>query len=319
MPTFNPQQQSYLAGLNTKQNIAGLPLGQHATMTNTRLNEGVAARRPGMKRIDATTAIGGALLFAPDESSSEDAYVTIPLNTDVHTLPPQFTIDITINPDEIVSTGLEQQILGFSTGTEPFSLFWTSDNTVKFVFVDANDTTTTLETSTSYDVSSPDTSIPVRIIRNGASLTMLIGDTQEASVASLTATAYGATPTGDLLIGSANHGTDSEYGFSGVVDEFRIWHIALSGNKRAWTEWHDPRYPGLVAYYRCEQDSTDSTILYDESCYGNHGGLNGAVSFTTGISTALEPIIGIRNYQHSSGERKVLLAIGSSLYYSKIT
>lgn len=318
MAKYNPQQQSFLGGLNTKQNIAGLPLGQHATMTNVRMNEGVAARRPGMKRIDVTQTTGSALLFAPDETSSEDAYVTIPLNAAVHTLPPQFTIDVVINPDEVVGTGNEQQVIGFSSGTEPFALFWTADSTVKFVFTDEDEVETILETSSSYDVSAPDTSLPIRVIRDGSTLSLLVGDTQEDSSASITETAYSATPTGDLIIGSANHGTDSEYAFSGVVDDFRIWHVALSGNSRAWVEWHDPRYPGLVAMYRFDEVSDDSTLVVDDSRYGNHGGITGAVTFTTGITTALEPVVGIQNYQHSDGSRKALLAVGETMYYSKV-
>lgn len=320
MPRYTPKVQTFLGGQNTKASPAGLPLGQHELVKNTRFNEGGASRRAGMQRIEYAQETGNAILLNPDGTDGT-AYVEIPLHVGVHQLPTEFTLDVVVNPDEIAgSSGDVVQILGFEDGEDTFTLWWTSDNTIAFSLTDTGSTQYTLESDTAYSVSSPDTSIPIRVVRDGSTLTMTIAGTEVASRTDLDATRGSVAPTSDLLIGSKYSGTDSEYSFSGVIDELRIFHIALSGHEHAWVEWHDPRYPALVAHYRFDEQTATGhdNLIVDDSRYGNHGQKVGGVTFTTGLVTAVAPIVGIRCYQHSSGTRKLLFAAGMNFYESTV-
>jgi concanavalin A-like lectin/glucanase superfamily protein len=319
MPRVAPHVQNLLSGQNDRANPTGLPLGQHTSVRNTRFNEGIPTRRPGFVRLDKVTETGDCLRLNASELgvTDADAYVRIPVHS-IHQLPTAWTIDIAVNPDEATVTGDGlAQILGFVGGENTFTLFWTGDRTFLFWMVDTSGQLYTLESSVSYPVSAPDTTIPIRLTRNGSVLTMRIADVTVASRSDLNPTLKSVAPTTDLLVGSTSDGTDDEWSFSGVVDDLRIFHVYLEGQKHAWCEWPDPRYPGMVAYYRFGYDADG--LVKDESPYGNHGLATGNYTFLTpGLVYGLEPAVGIHQHQHSSGARKVLVAAGEQLFVSQV-
>ncbi|MFC1573009.1 LamG-like jellyroll fold domain-containing protein [Candidatus Eisenbacteria bacterium] len=62
-------------------------------------------------------------------------------------------------------------------------------------------------------------------------------------------------------------------GFSGAIDEVRIWNVSRSGDeiRAAMNEHLTGSEPGLVAYYDC--DDGEGQVLTDHSTSGNHGQL----------------------------------------------
>ena len=321
-----------LPGLNTSQHPAKVPLGYFTEFRNVRTGEGTFARRAGMKRVVGSNNCGAgqALIVSPTDLG-DDSHVRIPANSSVYTLPTRFTIDITVNPDEMVGTDCEKSyILGFDSDTvQPFSLLWTATNQFLFTLTDANGYSWQLLSADAFDVSDVNTVIPIRIVRDGSYLAMLITTSVQGVVQcsrnDLNAEVGGATASDDLIIGSLDpFGSDAEDAapFDGVVDEFRVFHTALPDQPHAFTSWHDPRHPALVALYRFNNQGSEtdpSPLIYDDSRFANHGTVEGSASFTTGLVYDLDPVVGLHHYRSASGQRQVLMGIGDTLYTSPVT
>lgn len=309
MGRATPHVVSLLAGQNDRANPTGLPLGQFTRVRNTRFNEGLPARRPGFVRLDKVPATGDCLSL-----SSGGGYARIPVHA-VHQLPLAWTLDIVVQPTEVpITVGGYGQVLGFVGGEDAFTLVITEDGILRF--------TTTDTVGAQYVVAGeaplstePDP-YPVRVVRKGADLTMLINGVVVDTRSDLSPTLKSVAPTTDLLVGSMGGSVD-EWSFEGYVDEFRLFHVALDGQEHAWVEWDDPRYPAMVAYYRFDLDPDG--VVFDHSRFGNHGLLYGAAEFASpGLVYGCEPIVGIHQHQHSDGSRKVLIAAGQQLFESQV-
>lgn len=87
----------------------------------------------------------------------------------------------------------------------------------------------------------------------------------------------------------ARYGT-SEYFFNGVLDEVRIWNRALVEPeiKKYMYKQLTGKEPGLVAYYRCDNDNADNSVLQDYTGNGNDGTIYGA-SYVPGFVDLDEP------------------------------
>ena len=313
-----------LVGVNTRANPIGLPLGYLEDGRNLRYRDGSPSRRPGHCKVgyipsasaDGTVSEGPQALFLDPTSGTEDAYVLIPVNTDVHILPLQFTIDIMIRPASLQ----DSYVLAFEQNesldaAQPFWIHLNADGTVMIGYTGEDNQTYTL-TSLTAVIAGDD--IPLRIYRKNEVMKLVINGVIEAVRNDLTLLPS-AVPTTDLLIGAQSPSTDiGESGFEGTVDDFRIWHIAVEGHQHAYSEFPDPRHPGLKAYYRFDSFSENTDIVIDDSPWGNHGSIVGDCTYVEGLVNGLNPVIGIWNFQKLDNSRKVLLAAGQEFYESKV-
>ncbi len=309
-----------LGGLNSRANPTGLPVGYYTEVGNTRYVRGAPSRRKGAKRLDIINAAelgtdtDGALLLNP-AGGTDNTYVLIPLH-DVHILGPQFTLDITFSIEDLGTA--PRYILAFNdlATPQPFNLYVGSDGVVTFTFTDEDSNTFSLN-SGAYNIGDV---VQFRARRNGATLEMVIDNAVVDVRSDLSATAYSVIPTGDLLIGAATTDASAHTGFDGVVDEFRLWKIAVPGHQHSMVEYPHPRHPGLVAHYRFDDSGLETgtpEIVLDDSKYGNHGLIYGTHSYTEPLVVRLNPIIGIHNYQNVRGNRKALI-VGGEFYTSDI-
>lgn len=310
MGRVTPQVVSLITGLNSQASAAGLPLGQHAVATNVRFSDGAASRRKGIGRVSAPTTaerLGSSIMFSIGTTGY--AYIAIPYHASVWALPTTWTLDIVVSPDDLPAGGTAQhRILGFSDGSLYMDIL--PSGAIFFSLTDAASATFTLTSATTYAINDV---VPIRIVRDGATLTMRINGQQVASRNDLTADSASLTTTDDLLVGAQTEG------FIGLVDDLRLFHVALDGQPQALCEWPDPRTPALQAYYRFgQQTGAWADVTFDESRFQNHADVMGDVTFTSGLVTTLNPVIGIHQHHRSSGSRKILIAMGESLFESRV-
>lgn len=85
---------------------------------------------------------------------------------------------------------------------------------------------------------------------------------------------------------------DSYGYFKGKIDEFRLWNYARSADEVASTAFvnADPASPGLVAYYRMDQEKGNT--LYDQTSHANHGTLKNMSDADRVTSTAFNSWLG---------------------------
>lgn len=325
-------KDSNFIGLNTKSNEVGLPFGYFAEFDNIRTNEKSISRRKGLKRLVSSDCVGTAVSLDPTLDSSSDSYIRIPLNTDIHKLGTQFTLDITIQGNEwaAATDPTYAHILGFEDGPQPFSLFISNlDGVYQIVFrlIDENGTVWQLVSTDAFDLSpSSDNIIPIRIVRDGAKLEMRIPtaveNTVQCSINCLNPNVPCVTPTHDLIIGSIGSGTTPDATlFTGIVDEFRIFSSVMDGFRYCFNSFPDIRYPSLNAYYRFNNQGSNtapSSLMIDDSRYGNHGEIQGSAEFVTGLIKELNAIEGITQYRLNDDTKIILFGVGETLYSSKI-
>lgn len=313
MPRAKVVNDTFLGGLNTKANPTGLPPGYFTEVQNSRFNAGSPERRKGHLLLNTIepnasgTETDGALDFNPS-GATEDTYVLIPRNDEVHTLPPNFTIDISFKIEALPSL---RTIIDFvDSGNPPFKITVTSTGYVAFDFIDEDSTTWNLTSPTAYGIGD---TIFLRIRRTGSLLEMIIDGKTVASDNTLVAANNSITPDADLIIGAGSDDAGTFTGFEGVIDEFILWHISVPGHEFARTEYPFPRHPGIVGCYRFDFND----VVIDDSRYGNHGLIYGSATYTDPLVTRINPIVGIHNYASVRGVKKILVA-GGELYFGKV-
>lgn len=324
MPRARLKIDNPLGGMNTSQSETGLPPTYFAMLRNARLNEKNIARRKGMKRVYGELECSSSCLRLDPCTYGDPSYVQIPLNTEVQTLGPRFTLDLAMRPDALGSPSDTCYVLGFDgRSTQPFTLTWDGNNRVTFTLTDSNANTWTLTSAHGFTVSGSASVVPVRVRREGTLLELLVAGTVEASRNDLTAGVGCTAPTTDLLIGSVS--TDTTM-FCGDVDELRLFSAAIPDHQHAFTSWDSPRDPEMTAYYRFNpvynvdgtSDASADPIVIDDSRYGNHGLIVGSASFVAGLVRDLSPVVGLIQYLPTGSKKQLVWGSGESLFSAPI-
>ena len=89
-----------------------------------------------------------------------------------------------------------------------------------------------------------------------------------------------------MFLGASTFSDDRNW--EGIIGEVRIWNRSLTqseiqNNMKAKLSGYEP---GLIAYYRCADDS-DNTVLVDSSRYKRHGEINGATYVAAEVDLSL--------------------------------
>lgn len=313
------------ARLNASRAEAGLPLQFLAKLRNVLLSEGPYTNRMGQLRVVGDLDCESSSLYLNSCDTGVASYVRFPLNLEVHQLPVRFTMHLVLAPQALGSSSDQVNVLSFDGGDQPFRLRWTGTNQLAFSLTDANGIEYTLSSLQAFGTAAGDI-IPVTIVRDGAYLAMIVSSTVEgviqASRNDLSPNVGCIAPSGDLIIGTTDLTTEA---FCGRVDEFRILHAFIKGQKNAFTSWENPRDPAVVAYYRFNpvyqtqevSDLSADPIVIDDSRYGNHGAIASG-SFDDGLVDDLSPVVGLIEYNPTGAQKKLVWASGESIFTSPI-
>ncbi|MFE0422493.1 LamG-like jellyroll fold domain-containing protein [Streptomyces sp. NPDC058953] len=144
---------------------------------------------------------------------------------------------------------------------------------------------------------------------NGTTATLYVNGAFSGSAA----LAYPTDGTAGLRIGSAQSGA----GFSGGIDEVRIWNRA-----RTQAEISDERgfrlignEPGLIAYYRLDEGS--GTTVYDQTDTAVHGTVTGTTALWVTSEAPISDHPGVRRDSFTVAGRDVVSGLSAVLYYQQ--
>lgn len=287
----------FRSGLQDTVDEDGQPLGQWQKFYEMETRKNGARRRKGIYRVARAGSDDQRSLNLVAASSH---YIAAPIDTRlIAEMGTQFTVEWLVTPDD--------------AATAPF-LYWgvttdcmridTSSSKLRVVVTDTGDTETTLTSTNNL----PTSTVACQLVRDGASLTLRMDDTEE-DTATMSAANLLKTPVGDLRIGTDSGPTNH---FDGKIDKFLVLATARSNNNSGRLRFPDPRADYVLADYDFDK-TTDSHII-DRSRYGNHGlVVNGA---STANSQAHQTVAGsvIHHYRTRSKEPRVVVVAGEQLY-----
>lgn len=292
-------------GLQTRASEDFQAPDEFRTFQNVRVKTGLAKRRKG----SAYRAMAGhdrtALNFDPASSET----VNVPLDTRVWALGLRWSLKILFKQDD--NPVGNEYLLGWAgAGVGPITVRLNSSRNVVVDFWDSTPTLTTLTSSTALTAG---TAYPILITRNGATLTLYVANTAEASSTSVSSTLSGRTPTTNLTF--AGHNAASY--FDGDIDHATLYSSVLANNANGFIRCTDPLADDVLAHYTFEQ--TANAHVTDWSAWGNTGlGVN---TPTTATALCLNPALvnGAAFYKDSTGVGKAALLAGGRFYAVPLT
>lgn len=290
---------NFMRGLVDTPDEDGLPFPSWTKFYDWRVSQGGAKRRKGLYKLARVTQTIEALTL-----NGSSQYVTVPLDArPIAKMGTRFTIEGLVSPTAVTGTN---PILDYGA-TTPSVVIDTASSKLRVRVWDSGDVLTTVSSTDNL----PTTTTSFQLVRDGTALTLRLDNSvTSGNTGTMSALAL-RTPVGDIQIGY--DGTDF---FPGDIDYLRGFAAARSNHNDDLRRFADPLAEEVV--FDWDFSVTANDLIYDRSRYGNTGATTGSPSSTTALAGQFAPVQGIHHLRNRSGEGRVLIVAGKSIYEGTI-
>lgn len=256
--------------------------------------DGSISRRKGCARRSRVTHNNTAFDF--DGSTN---YLTINLDTRVHTLKRVWTFEALCKPDGFAA----QRPIWDVDHAADYSLrvYFTTAGKVEAKVQDSAGTVVTLTSATTY---SAGTKCAIQVVRSGTTVTLRVnGATEDTdTVADLD----GKAPGGNMYVGEDDSGNE----FDGVMDFVRCLSVALPDQRLGYCRFPYPLDGAVLWDY--EMEAEVSARCNDRSRFGNHAVIAGTMSTGTALCEVSMPVFGMTSWTDRDTKARAFFAAGNA-------